>query len=257
MTGNSSLLQEITDDISFALEMMERDSSLVELRRMSNAIQAANRKLNLLNSIIRHDILNTVTGLLGLEDMALERISDGEPSQLIREIKDSTRWIQQQITFTKDYQDIGVHSPQWQNVNRVIFPVGRTVSLGSIGLSVIVDENMEIFADSMLEKVFYNLIDNAKRYGETLTAITFSLRKSGGELILICEDNGNGIPVAEKEKIFERGFGKNTGQGLFLAREILAITGITIREAGVPGKGARFELLIPNGAWRYTSPKTE
>src|SRR5208337_5549336 len=99
-------------------------------------------------------------------------------------------------------------------------------SLGSIKLSVIPDKDPEIFADSMLEKVFYNLVDNALRYGGKLTAITFSLRQSDEELIIICEDNGNGIPDAEKEKIFERGFGKNTGQGLFLAREILSITGI-------------------------------
>jgi|SRR5208337_3927002 len=244
------LLQELTDDISFALEMMERDSSLTELKRMSKAIQVANRKLNLLNSIIRHDILNTVTGLLGLEDMAITLISDGELSQLIREIKDTTRRIQQQITFTRDYQDIGVHSPQWQNVNNVISNVTKTTSLGSIKLSVIPDKDPEIFADSMLEKVFYNLVDNALRYGGKLTAITFSLRQSDEELIIICEDNGNGIPDAEKEKIFERGFGKNTGQGLFLAREILSITGITIRESGEPGKGARFEIVVPDGSFR-------
>jgi signal transduction histidine kinase len=53
-----------------------------------------------------------------------------------------------------------------------------------------------------------------------------------------------------KEKIFERGFGKNTGLGLFLAREILVITGITITENGTPGKGARFEITVPKGMWR-------
>ncbi|MEI7434508.1 MAG: hypothetical protein WCJ93_09690 [Methanomicrobiales archaeon] len=54
----------------------------------------------------------------------------------------------------------------------------------------------------------------------------------------------------EKEKIFERGYGKNTGLGLALSREILDITGITITETGVPGKGARFEMLVTKGAWR-------
>lgn len=59
-----------------------------------------------------------------------------------------------------------------------------------------------------------------------------------------------GVPVNEKIWIFERGFGKNTGLGLFLSREILSITGITIKEAGGPGKGAQFEMTVPNGAWR-------
>ena len=50
--------------------------------------------------------------------------------------------------------------------------------------------------------------------------------------------------------MFECGFMKNTGFGLFLTREILTITGITIIENGEPGKGARFEITVPKGAWR-------
>ena len=59
-----------------------------------------------------------------------------------------------------------------------------------------------------------------------------------------------GISPDQKESIFERGYGKNTGMGLFLAREILAITGITIAETGKPGKGARFEITVPAGMWQ-------
>ena len=52
--------------------------------------------------------------------------------------------------------------------------------------------------------------------------------------------------------IFERGFGKNTGLGLAVSREILSITGITIIETGEPGKGARFEMAVLKGMWRMT-----
>jgi len=64
------------------------------------------------------------------------------------------------------------------------------------------------------------------------------------------EDDVDDVPAGEKERIFTRGFGKNTGLGLFLSREILAITGITIRETGESGKGVRFEITVPKGAWR-------
>jgi signal transduction histidine kinase len=67
---------------------------------------------------------------------------------------------------------------------------------------------------------------------------------------LIVEDNGSGIPAILKKQIFERGFGKNTGFGLFLIREILAITGLSIEETGTEGKGARFEIRLPPGSWR-------
>jgi len=46
--------------------------------------------------------------------------------------------------------------------------------------------------------------------------------------VMVCEDDGDGVVAEEMEKIFERGFGKNTGLGLALAREIFSITGITL-----------------------------
>ena len=57
--------------------------------------------------------------------------------------------------------------------------------------------------------------------------------------------------------IFEKGFGKNTGLGLFLIKEILAITGMTIQETGVPGKGARFEITVPKGHYRIVNDNGE
>jgi signal transduction histidine kinase len=84
--------------------------------------------------------------------------------------------------------------------------------------------------------------------------ISLDAREISDGLIIHIEDNGVGIPVQDKEKIFRRGFGKNTGLGLFLAREILSITGITIRETGEYQHGARFELQVPKGVFRYSKP---
>ncbi len=85
-----------------------------------------------------------------------------------------------------------------------------------------------------------------------LMYIRFSVKEHNGTFVILCEDNGDGIPLELKEKIFDRGFGKNTGLGLFLAREILSITGITIQETGIPGNNARFEIAVPRGGFRYT-----
>lgn len=71
--------------------------------------------------------------------------------------------------------------------------------------------------------------------------------------LLLLHDDGVGISADDKKRLFTRGFGKNTGLGMFLSREILAITGITITENGTPGKGARFEITVPKGAYRFTA----
>jgi PAS domain S-box-containing protein len=219
-----------------------------ERKKAEAAIELANRKLNLMNNITRHDILNTITGIYGCVDMLRASGVETENDQLLADIKEQVRVIQRQITFTKEYQEVGIRMPQWQNVRAII---GKVISnFEKLPFSPLVEVGeFEIYADPLFEKVIYNLLDNAVRYAETAMQFTFSSRKSGKTLILICEDNGVGVPEDQKELIFKRGIGKNTGMGLFLTREILEITGISICETGVSGKGARFEIHIPPGGY--------
>ncbi len=225
-------------------------TDITDRKRIEDAIHLANKKLNLMNDITRHDILNTITGIFGLIDMAVASGNSEELAELLGQIKEEGNLIQRQITFTRDYQGVGVNAPLWQNVREVASAAIKNV--GHPGVAIVIDiEDTEIFADPLLEKVFYNLVDNAFRYGEHVTTIRFFYQISDSGLALICEDDGVGVPKDAKGRIFERGVGKNTGMGLFLTREILRITSISIRETGIPGKGARFEMLIPNGMWRF------
>ncbi len=103
-----------------------------------------------------------------------------------------------------------------------------------------------------LKRFFFNLLDNSIRHGVWVNEIRVSYHLSGGDLIVVWEDNGVGVADNEKERIFELGFGKNRGFGLFLARKILSLTDITITENGEPGKGARFEITVPKGMCLFT-----
>jgi len=219
-------------------------------KNTQDAINIANKKLNLLNQITRHDILNTITGLLGCVDMAKATQSVTEKDELLDDIKHLTRIIQNQITFTREYQEVGVHEPQWHNVNAIIAAV--TASFTKYSVAILSDfEPIEIYADPLLEKVFYNLIDNAIRHGGKITKIFISASVHDNDLVLVFRDDGIGIENSQKLEIFKRGVGKNTGMGLFLTAEILEITGISIEEKGIYGKCACFEIRIPNGTWRY------
>ena len=161
--------------------------------------------------------------------------------------------IEHQITFTKDYQELGAAAPAWQSVNASIKKALHGLPMRDVRVEVD-PKNPEIFADPLFLKVFYNLIDNALRYGgDQMKTIQISSQEIDTGLLIVCEDDGVGISAEDKKKLFTRGFGKHTGLGLFLSREILAITGITIAENGTPGKGARFEITVPKGAYRFTT----
>jgi len=116
-------------------------------------------------------------------------------------------------------------------------------------------DNLEIFADPLLGKVFYTLLENALRHGKTVTSIDFSYRMQDEDLVVVYQDNGEGVPVEHKKAILERKFFKHTGFGLYLSRTILGITGMSIQENGEPGKGARFEIRVPQGKFRFVMPE--
>ena len=95
-------------------------------------------------------------------------------------------------------------------------------------------------------------MENSLRHGEHVTKISFTAMERDSGLLITYQDDGAGITAADKKRLFQKGFGKHTGLGLFLSREILAITGITIVENGEPGKGVQFELLVPPGGYRLS-----
>jgi len=212
----------------------------------AEALRHVNRQLSLMNSITRHDITNKVTAMLGYLCVAEMNYQDPGLQEYFRKMEIVAKSIQSQIEFTRVYEDLGSQEPKWQDLDRILPRLRFPAQIGLISQV----EGVRVLADPMLERVFYNLLDNTVRHGQKVTAVTISARSSGEGLSILWEDDGIGIPAYEKDRIFDRGFGKNTGLGLFLVREILLLTGATIRETGEPGKGARFEILVPKGAYR-------
>ena len=223
---------------------------ITDRKHADAALYQANKKLNLLSSITRHDILNQLTVLVGNLELLQRKLPDNSLITHFNRIISASERIQALIQFTKTYESVGVKAPAWQDCRILVDKASKDAPTGQIVLKNDIPPGTEVFADPLIVTVFYNLMDNAARHGGSITSIWFSIKESDEDRIILCEDDGHGIPVEEKEKIFERGFGKNTGLGLFLSREILDITGITIRETGEPGKGARFEMVVPKGMYR-------
>ncbi len=225
-------------------------TDFTERNRVEEALQQANKKLTHLSSITRHDINNQLAVVQGFLTILKKKQPDPSLDEYFQKLALSVQRISAMIRFTKEYEKSGIKAPVWQDVPALIDIATTQVPLGNVRVNNEVPSGAEIFADPLIVKVCYNLMDNAVRYGGNLTTIRFSVQAHGSNYLLVCEDDGEGVPADEKEQIFDRGFGKNTGLGLALSREILSITGITIAETGVPGMGARFELTVPREMWR-------
>ncbi len=222
---------------------------ITERKKGEEDLLTAHRKLNLLSSITRHDIRNQLMVILGYTELLRQEARPDHAKRIITAVEDATRTIQHQIEFTREYQEVGIHAPVWQDLREVIVRAGGRFSLGKVKLLIEV-EGVLLFADPLLERAFYNLIDNALRHGDTLTKIRFLTAESATGLAITCEDDGVGIPPQDRERIFSPGFSRTSGYGLFLVREILGITGISIHEPGTPGEGAYFRIFAPRGTYR-------
>ncbi|MCX6689121.1 MAG: ATP-binding protein, partial [Methanoregula sp.] len=239
--GNPVKVKGITQDIT-------------ERKQAEDALLQVNRQLNLLSSITRHDITNQLLVLKGYLELSHDVIDNPEAlKEYIKKEQQAANTIEEQIMFTKDFRELGAVAPAWQSVNTSIKKAVDMLPMRAVRVEVD-PADPEVYANPLFEKVFYNLIDNALRYGgDRMNTLRISSEESDRGFTLICEDDGIGISAEDKKRLFTRGFGKNTGLGLFLSQEILSITGITIIENGEPGTGARFEIAVPKGAWRFTA----
>ena len=222
-------------------------SDVTERRKSDEVLRQMNRQLNLMTSITRHDCLNKIAVALGYLELAAQQVHDQGVNNLIDKAVTSVGAIRSEIELTRDLQDLSGQTPVWQNLQDI---VQRSGSIHNVHIS----DNchrMEIYANPMLEKVFHNLIDNSVRHGGHVQNIWLDCDPDEKGLTLIYRDDGIGIPTEDKVRIFFRGYGKNTGLGLFLIQEVLNMTHITIIENGLPGKGARFEIRVPLGDFRY------
>jgi len=241
-------------DRLIAIEGVSRD--VTERRASEEALRIANQKLNLLSSVTRHDTLNQLTVLMGALELAGASRDSTDLGWFLARARTATDTIRRLIEFTRDYQEIGQGPPRWVSVTSTLRRAVESFRDGEVTVSI-PESEMEVLADAMIEKVFFTLIENALRHGPPLTEIRFQVETvPDGSLRIICEDDGVGIPMPEKSLIFERGRGRNTGFGLYLAREILSITSMSIRETSEPGKGARFEIAVPASACRASSGHT-
>ena len=222
-----------------------------EARMAREALLLANKKLNLLADVTRHDILNRLNVLSGYLDLSREQTDDPELLEYYRREREALQEIRRYIAFTAEYQSIGISAPVWQRIEEVAREAAAGLDLGEVALEMQAPD-LEVYADPLIVRVFVNLIENSLRHGGHVTRIRIHPEESESGTIVVYEDDGVGIPSPEKEKIFERGFGQQTGLGLFLGREILAITGLSLRETGEAGRGARFEIAVPPASFRLT-----
>jgi len=222
---------------------------ITERKQAEEALRMLNKKFNLLGKITGHDILNQLSVMGGYESLLEESLEDERLLNYLNRIIKAGKKIEEMLEFRREYEKMVTEEPEWVNVAKFVNQAATDLPFREVSLRVDID-SLEIFADPLIGKVFYNLLHNSLEHGGDLTEIRVFDETTEQSIILVFEDDGVGVPEDKKEKIFEYGYGKHLGYGLHHIREILDIYRMSIMEVGEPGKGARFEIHVPKGNCR-------
>jgi len=250
--GASFYIQKGGDTDSQFAELIHKIKHAAAKKRLEDSLDRAIKILQLLNDATLHDVKNLLTGLFG----SVELIGMTEDAKLRKDLCDRADNIINScrilINEASNYHQVGINRHAWYLFVDIISK--QEEKHPDIVFVNDIPRDLEVFVDrTILDNVFSNLVDNSKRHGQKVSKVFFSITDDGKTFKLVYEDNGVGIDPSIKEKIFTRGFGKNTGLGLFLVNKLLEIIDMTIVENGQFGKGVRFEIAMP--PWKYRLKK--
>lgn len=220
----------------------------------ASALEKTSHRLNTLAGILRHDISRKLAVLYGQLRFGVMKFRDPEIIAYIGDLKMAADGITRQIDISREFRDIGGTPPSWIAVRNAVAAAADRLEFRNVTFHAWTDR-LCIFSDPHLPTVFYHILHNSLQESTHATriVITYQVRPEGCAIIL--EDNGTGIPETEKGALFVQRQ-DSYGRGLFLAAEIVSLTGMTLRETGEYRKGARFEILVPPEGYRIETAVT-
>jgi len=225
-----------------------------KLKENNHKLELMNEKLSVVGSLTRHDVRNKLTAVNGYTYLLRKKHMDQADiveglGKIEQAIEDSAKIFE----FSKMYEKLGAEELSCIDLGKT---VDEAISLFKDLKFKVVNgcHGKNVLADSFLRQMFYNFIDNTRKYGEKTTTVNvYCEQEASGILRLIYEDDGVGISVENKKNLFSKGFstGGSSGFGLFLIKKMMDVYGWSITEEGEPGEGAKFiitlQKLIKNG----------
>jgi len=242
--------QPIFDDKGRNMGIRSSIRDITEAKKVEEALQQADAQLVLLNRVTRHEMKGQLRNMRCSLDKIQARVPGEDLQGALEEIGSSLRTMEHQIRFMEDYQNLGTVEPLWQDVAEIFEEARKRAATGDISFHVALND-LEVFADPLLEKVFTSLLDHSLSGRANVSRIALTSKANEQGMTILYEDDGPGVGCPDKERIFMKGAPLNPSRGLFLSKAVLEVTGMTICENGNPGMGARFEMTVPSGQFRF------
>lgn len=213
-------------------------------------------ELEVLNRILRHDIRNDMSVILGWMELLGDHV-DEEGHEYLERTLDSGRHIVELTESARDYVELVVEGEDIETEPVALesilqTEIDRRQEMYTKAEFVVNGEipDMEVLANDLLSSAFRNVLNNAVQHNDTAEpTITISFEDSGTDVVIRIADNGPGIPDEQKESIFgkqaEGLASSSTGMGLYITETLVRNVGGEIWVEDNEPKGSIFNIQLP------------
>jgi two-component system sensor histidine kinase KdpD len=236
----------------------------VEVAQQALIHMESERLRNSLLAALSHDLRTPVAALVGLaESLAITRPPLSDPQldtaraiagqarrmgALVHNLLEMARIQSGEVKLRRQWQ------PFEEVVGSALDAARPALERHRVEVALATDLPLVEFDATLIERVLYNLLENAGKYTPPGSVVTLHAEVAGNELVVSVSDTGPGIPKGQEEAIFEK-FTRGTresatpgvGLGLAISRAIVEAHQGRIWAASAPEGGARFTFTLPLG----------
>jgi K+-sensing histidine kinase KdpD len=249
----ADLLQTAAERAALGIERAQLHDRLLELDRVRNRFVA----------VASHELRTPAAAVLG-SALTLEALKDSlsaeDESALMTTLSEQAQRLASLIDQLLDLSRLATHSvpvrrERWRVQELVEQTLAEVAPDQRAQVTVTIDPGLEMDADpAVFARILSNLVSNALRHGAAPVQLTATVGEADGELELVVEDAGEGVPEDVRARVFEefsrsaRSVGMpGSGLGLAIARSYAHAHGgeLLLDQNGT--RGARFRLVLPTG----------
>lgn len=229
-----------------------------EIRRTR---EAARQEMEQFHSTLAHSLRMPISIVQGYADLLANGMVDDPDTQkeYLKKISERTQYVSDVIRRQRlSSEGIDRSKLIFESVDllalvsQAVRDIQTAADEAEIRLQVLSsEETLVVTADAyLLNRVFYNLLENAMKYMGRPGVVTIRLGRQGDKVLVQVQDDGVGMETDEVEHIFEKnyqGSNRSSGQGygLFLVKESVEAHGGTIAARSAPGQGMGITICVP------------
>jgi two-component system sensor histidine kinase SenX3 len=214
---------------------------------------------------VSHELKTPVGGISLLAEAVLGAKDDPEAverfaQRILVESTRLTRLVQEIVDLSRLQVADTLHEPELVDVGTVVTEAVDRVRVAAeahdIDLTLVSESGLRVFGDAeLLTTAVGNLVTNAVNYSEAGTRVGIGARRVDDTVEVTVTDQGQGIPAAEQERIFERFYRVDaarsratggTGLGLAIVKHIATNHGGRVDVTSTVGRGSTFTLRLPS-----------